>query len=228
MTAPDRTDDLAGRRILVHVGGSVAAYKTGDVLTLLRRRGVETRVVMTPSATRFITPLTLRSLSGHPVVTDLWSSDPVSAAVDAGARAAPAGHGMEHLALSGWAELQLVVAASADLLARLALGLADDAVTATALACRAPMVLAPAMETAMWEHPATRQHVETLRARGAAFVGPVAGRLASGREGLGRMAEPADIVEAVASLLVGGGLSGSGRPEGPSSPDHGSSGGGSG
>jgi phosphopantothenoylcysteine decarboxylase/phosphopantothenate--cysteine ligase len=97
--------------------------------------------------------------------------------------------------------VQLCVAASADLIARLALGLADDAVTTTALACRAPMVIAPAMETAMWEHPATVAHVETLRRRGAVFAGPVPGRLASGRQGIGRMAEPADIVEAAVAAL---------------------------
>ena len=110
---------------------------------------------------------------------------------------------MEHLTLSAWAELQLAVAASANLIARLALGLADDAVTATALACRAPLVVAPAMETAMWEHPATQGHVETLRERGVIFVGPVSGRLASGHEAIGRMAEPAAIVEVVAGLLEG-------------------------
>jgi phosphopantothenoylcysteine decarboxylase/phosphopantothenate--cysteine ligase len=110
---------------------------------------------------------------------------------------------MEHLDLSGWAQLQLAAGASANLLARLALGLADDAVTATALACRAPLVIAPAMETAMWEHPATREHVETLRGRGAVLVGPVSGRLASGHEAMGRMAEPAEIVRVAAELLTG-------------------------
>ena len=110
---------------------------------------------------------------------------------------------MEHLTLSAWAELQLAVAASANLIARLALGLADDAVTATALACRAPLVIAPAMETAMWEHPATQGHVETLRGRGVTFVGPSSGRLASGHEGIGRMAEPAEIVEGAAAVLQG-------------------------
>ncbi len=179
---------LDGRRILVCVGGSVAAYKSGDVITLLRRRGAEVRVAMTDAATRFVGPVTLQSLSGHPVVADLWQSP-------------EDGHGMEHLSLSAWAELQLCVAASADLIARLALGLAGDAVTATALACRAPLLIAPAMETAMWEHSATAGHVETLRSRGASFVGPVPGRLASGREGMGRMAEPADIVEAAVSSL---------------------------
>jgi phosphopantothenoylcysteine decarboxylase/phosphopantothenate--cysteine ligase len=110
---------------------------------------------------------------------------------------------MEHLALSSWCELQLAVAATAGLIARLALGLAGDAVTTTALASRAPLLLAPAMETAMWEHPATQANVATLRARGAVFVGPEVGRLASGREGAGRMAEPEAIVAAVERALAG-------------------------
>lgn len=180
--------ELEGRRVLVGIGGSVAAYKAADLVVLLRRRGASVRVAMTPAATRFAAPLTLRSLSGNPVVTDLF--DPPDL-----------GHGMEHLSLAQWSELLVIAAASANLLARLALGLADDAVTATVLASRAPVLIAPAMETAMWEHPATAQHVETLRARGAVLVGPVAGRLASGREGLGRMAEPEAIAEAAVGLL---------------------------
>ncbi len=201
----EQVAELEGRRALVYVGGSIAAIKAGDVITLLRRRGADTRVAMTASATRFITPLSLQSLSGHPVVSDLFREAHGRPA----GRGAPlaeggeAAHGMEHLALSAWAELQVAVAASANLIARLALGLADDAVTATALACRAPLVIAPAMETAMWEHPATQGHVETLRGRGVTFVGPVAGRLASGREGIGRMAEAAEIVEVAAGLLQG-------------------------
>jgi len=218
------TGELAGRRALIHVGGSVAAIKAGDVITLLRRRGVETRVAMTASATHFITPLSLRSLSGHAVVTDLFAeargrrpggrTAAVVEGAGGGIAAGPeAGHGMEHLELSAWAEVQVAVAASANLIARIALGLADDAVTTTALACRAPLVIAPAMETAMWEHPATRGHVQTLRDRGAMFVGPVAGRLASGHEGMGRMAEPAEIVEAVAALLGGRASTGPGGAE---------------
>jgi phosphopantothenoylcysteine decarboxylase/phosphopantothenate--cysteine ligase len=198
--------ELEGRRALVYVGGSIAAVKAGDVITLLRRRGAETRVAMTASATRFITPLTLQSLSGHPVVSDLFREAQGRQRGGRGTASAESGeaaHGMEHLTLSAWAELQLAVAASANLIARLALGLADDAVTATALACRAPLVIAPAMETAMWEHPATQGHVETLRGRGVTFVGPVAGRLASGREGIGRMAEAAEIVEVAVGLLQG-------------------------
>ena len=195
-------EELQGRRVLVYVSGSIAAVKAGEVVTLLRRRGAETRVAMTESATRFITPLALQSLSGNAVITDLFRGAhgrrPGVAAGDPGS-----GHGMEHLDLSGWAQLQLAAGASANLLARLALGLADDAVTATALACRAPLVIAPAMETAMWEHPATREHVETLRGRGAVLVGPVSGRLASGHEAMGRMAEPAEIVRVAAELLTG-------------------------
>jgi phosphopantothenoylcysteine decarboxylase/phosphopantothenate--cysteine ligase len=199
-------EELQGRRVLVYVSGSIAAVKAGEVVTLLRRRGAETRVAMTESATRFITPLALQSLSGNAVITDLFrgahgrrpGGRPGVAADDPGS-----GHGMEHLDLSGWAQLQLAAGASANLLARLALGLADDAVTAAALACRAPLVIAPAMETAMWEHPATREHVDTLRGRGAVLVGPVSGRLASGHEAMGRMAEPAEIVRVAAELLTG-------------------------
>ncbi len=192
MSSEASPPDLTGRRVLVYVGGSVAAFKAAEVVTILRRRGAEVRVAMTPAATRFLGPLTLQSLSGHPVVIDLFE-------------AAEAGHGMEHLHLSEWAELQLAVAASANLIARISLGLADDAVTATALACRAPLLVAPAMETAMWDHPATRGHVETLRSRGVVMVGPGVGRLASGREGPGRMAEPEEIVAAVETVLLGSG-----------------------
>jgi phosphopantothenoylcysteine decarboxylase / phosphopantothenate---cysteine ligase len=185
--------DLAGRRVLLHVGGSIAAYKACEVVTLLRKRGAEVRVAMTHAATRFVSPMTFQSLSGHAVAADPW--EPGEGGVSA--------HGMAHLGLGGWAEVQVAAPASADLIARLALGLADDAVTATALACTAPLLVAPAMETRMWEHPATAANLATLRARGAAVVGPLAGRLASGEEGMGRMAEPAEIVEACAALLGG-------------------------
>lgn len=179
-----------GSHVALYVAGSVAAYKAGDVVTGLRRHGAEVRVAMTRGATRFVTPLTLQSLSGNPVAADLFE-------------ATSGGHGMEHLSLSAWAEIQVGVAVSADLIAKLAHGLADDAVTATVLACRAPLLLAPAMETAMWEHPATRANVATLRERGVELIGPVPGRLASGHEGLGRMAEPPQIVEAVIARLAG-------------------------
>lgn len=179
---------LGNRRILVGIGGSVAAFKACDVVSGVRQRGGETRVAMTSAATRFVTAALLRSLSGHPVAASLW--DEVEAS-----------HGMSHLDLAVWCELQMIVAASADLIAKLALGLADDAVTATALACRAPLIVAPAMESAMWEHPATQAHCATLLARGTRILGPVRGRLASGREGAGRMVDPGVIIAAIEESL---------------------------
>jgi phosphopantothenoylcysteine decarboxylase/phosphopantothenate--cysteine ligase len=186
------TAALDARRVLVGVGGSVAAFKACQVVTDLRREGAEVKVAMTEAATRFVTPTLLRALSGHRVVSSIWDDDP------------EAGHGMSHLDLASWCEAQLVVAASADLIARLALGLGGDPVTATALACRAPLLVAPAMESVMWEHPATQGNVATLIARGARMIGPVYGRLASGHENTGRMAEPDAIVSVVRELLVAG------------------------
>jgi phosphopantothenoylcysteine decarboxylase / phosphopantothenate---cysteine ligase len=177
--------------VVLYVSGSVAACKAAEIVTLLRRSGAEVRVAMTAAATRFVTPTTFRSLSGHAVAADLWEPGEGGTAT----------HGMAHLGLGGWAELQVAAPASADLLARLALGLADDAVTSTALACAAPLLLAPAMETRMWDHPATQANLATLTARGARVVGPRSGRLASGAEGMGRMAEPAEVVEACAAAL---------------------------
>lgn len=180
---------LTDRRLLTSVGGSVAAYKACDVITELRRRGADVRVAMTAAATHFISPTLLQSLSGHRVFTGMWDGS-------------DAGHGMPHIELGAWCEAHVVIAASADLIARLAMGLADDVVTATALASRAPLLIAPAMESAMWEHAATQANVATLSSRGVRFVGPASGRLASGHEGLGRMAEPAEIVSALETTLA--------------------------
>src|SRR4029077_2701182 len=135
-----------------------------------------------------VSPTLLRSLSGHRVASGMWSG-------------VEAEHGMAHIELGAWCEVHAVVAASADLIARLALGLADDVVTTAALAGRAPMIVAPAMETAMWEPPATMSNVATLAGRGVAFAGPVEGRLASGRVGAGRMAAPAEIITAIARAI---------------------------
>ncbi|HEY6379872.1 MAG TPA: bifunctional phosphopantothenoylcysteine decarboxylase/phosphopantothenate synthase [Candidatus Dormibacteraeota bacterium] len=187
-------DPLSGRRIAVYVSGSIAAYKACEVVSSLRRAQAEVRVAMTEAAIRLVTPMTFQSLSANPVSTSVWDDA-------AGAAAEGAHHGMGHIGLSAWAELQVAVPASADLIARLALGLADDAVTTAALACLAPLVVAPAMETAMWEHPATQAHLATLVARGAVVVGPETGRLASGHEGGGRMSEPAAVVAAIAAAL---------------------------
>lgn len=188
------SDGFTARRVALYVSGSIAAFKACEVVTLLRRRGADVRVAMTEAGARFVTPMTFQSLSGNPVATDLW--DEQSGAASEGAH-----HAMAHIGLSAWAEVQVAAPASADLIARLALGLGGDPVTATALACRAPLLVAPAMESAMWTHPATQAHVATLVERGATLVGPEAGRLASGHEGPGRMAEPAAIVAAMGRLL---------------------------
>lgn len=184
----DPSVSTQGRRVAIHVSGSVAAYKACEVITALRRLDIETRVAMTAGASRFITATTLHSLSGHPVLSDVWEEG-------------SSGHGMGHIELGTWAEVHCAVAASASLIARLAHGFADDAVTTALLATRAPLVIAPAMETAMWEHAATVANVGMLRSRGAAVVGPVSGRLASGADGAGRMAPVGDVVEAVLHVL---------------------------
>lgn len=175
--------DLKSKKVLVGVGGSIAAVKAPGVVTLLRERGAEVHVAMTQSAQHFLTPLALQSVSGHPVVAGLWGGDVENA--------------MPHLELGGWGDVFVIVGASANLLARLAHGFADDAVTALALTTSGPVIVAPGMETAMWEHQATQANVELLMERGVHFVGPVSGRLASGKEGAGRMAEPNEIVTAV-------------------------------
>lgn len=181
---------IAGRRVVVGVGGGIAAYKVAEVVSALRRLGAEVRVVMTESAARFVGPVTFRALSEHPVVTDMWSAE--------------SPWDEPHVALGEWAEACLIAPATASLLAKLACGLADDVVSATVLNVRGPVVLAPAMSDLMFEHPAVQENLERLRARGCRVVGPERGRLASGREGIGRLAEPDTIVEAVIAALSSG------------------------
>lgn len=184
-------DPLEGRRIVLGVSGSIAAYKALAVASSLVQAGAEVDAVLTRAAGELVRPLAFRALTHRPATDDLW--DPEGALA------------MDHVALAQGASALLVAPATADVLARLALGLADDALTATALATRAPLVLAPAMEPRMWSHPATQGHVATLRARGAAFVGPVEGRMASGATGLGRMAEPEAVVDHLRLALARGG-----------------------
>lgn len=193
---------LTGRRIAVHVCGGVAVVKVPELITALRREGAEVRVAMTPSATRLISPTTLRALSGNPVA---WRLFPARGTEREPASEPAHGHGMAHVELSGWADCHLVVPTTASTMARLATGLADDVVSATLLATAAPIVLAPAMETGMWRSLATQANLATLVERGARVVGPVSGRLASGREGEGRLAEPEQILASVVALLRAGG-----------------------
>ena len=172
-----------GRRILLGVCGGVAAYKAADLVRRLRERGHEVRCAVTPSAARFVTPLTLEVLSGHPVYGEEY--------LEAGRQGQE-----EHIVAAAWAELLCIAPATAHMLSTLALGLAPNFLSTLALAFRGPLVVAPAMHSAMWEKPALQENVERLRRSGVAFVGPVEGALASGEIGLGRLAEALDIVAA--------------------------------
>lgn len=174
-------------RVVLGVSGGIAAYKSAEIVRALVDGGAEVRVVMTPAATRFLAPLTLSVLSKNPVVADLW--DPSSGAVD-------------HIALARWADVLAVAPATADVLAKMAHGIGDDALTTYALSHRKALVLAPAMNTWMWAHPATAENLATLKARGADVVEPDAGDLACGDVGPGRLAPPARIAKVV--LEAGG------------------------
>jgi phosphopantothenoylcysteine decarboxylase/phosphopantothenate--cysteine ligase len=185
---------LSGKHILLGVTGGIAAYKSAELVRQLRGQGAEVRVVMTTAATGFITPLTLQALSGNPVHTEL---------LDAGAEAA-----MGHIELARWADALLVAPATADFIARTVNGRADDLLAAICLACEVPVALAPAMNRAMWEHPATCDNIETLRCRGIRIMGPAVGEQACGETGPGRMLEPAQLVEELAGLFRSGTLAG--------------------
>jgi len=177
----------APKTIVLGVTGSIAAYKAADLTSSLVKKGHDVHVVMTESARRFITPLTLQTLSKHPVTTDVFDEQE--------------GWCPGHIELADHADLLLIAPASAAALARLACGLADDAITCIALATRAPVVIAPAMNGKMWSHPATVQNTETLRTRGAHFIGPDEGLLACGYEGAGRL-WPVDDIAAQADEIL--------------------------
>lgn len=179
---------LTDRRILLGVAGGIAAYKTADLVRRLRERGAEVRVVMTPGAQEFVAPLTFQALSGKPVHTDL---------LDTAAEAA-----MGHIELAKWAQLLLIAPVSANLLAKLATGFADNLLTTLCLASEAPLVLAPAMNQAMWQHAATQTNVQTLQQRGAQILGPASGSQACGDVGPGRMLEPNLLIERIATLFT--------------------------
>jgi phosphopantothenoylcysteine decarboxylase/phosphopantothenate--cysteine ligase len=180
---------LAGRRVLLGVTGGIAAYKAAYLARLLRERGGEITVLMTPSATRFVGPDTFAALTGRPVHSDVFELT----------------EEVLHVRLAHEADAAVVAPATANLLAKLALGLADDLLTSTLLELSAPVVVAPAMHTGMWESPATRQNVQTLLSRGVVIVGPNEGSLAAGDPGMGRMAEPEEIAEALHAAFSGGG-----------------------
>ncbi len=174
---------LAQRRILLGVSGGIAAYKSCELVRRLRDLGAEVRVVMTEGATHFVSATTFQALSGQPVRVSLW---------DAEAEAA-----MGHIELARWAERILIAPASADLIARLAHGMADDLLTTVCLASAAPVYVAPAMNQQMWAHPAVQANVDTLRQRGVHLLGPASGDQACGDIGSGRVLEPMELREAM-------------------------------
>jgi phosphopantothenoylcysteine decarboxylase/phosphopantothenate--cysteine ligase len=188
LTSGSRGAGLRGRTVALCVTGSIAAYKAVEVARRLVKAGAKVLPVMTTSAARFVGPVTLAGVSGEPVATDMWDASFA---------------GEMHVSLAARADLVAIVPATADVLARLAHGRADDLLTALALVARGPVLVAPAMHPRMWEHPATRKNVGELASQGrVSFVGPVRGEVASGEEGMGRMAEPAAIVAAAAALLA--------------------------
>jgi phosphopantothenoylcysteine decarboxylase/phosphopantothenate--cysteine ligase len=185
--------------VLLGVSGSIAAYKAVEVARLLGKAGVRVQVAMTRGATEFVRPLTFSAITGREVLTDVF-------------KVATGGGGAEigHVERAHQVDLVLVAPASANLMARMVAGFADDPLTATLLATRAPVLIAPAMEPGMWMHPATQDNLACLEERGVKVIGPVAGDLASGRAGLGRMEEPPAIVRAALAILRPGDLTGLG------------------
>ena len=177
---------LQHRRILLGVSGGIAAYKACELTRRLREAGAEVRVALTANAARFVTPLTFQALSGQPVRADLWDE--------------AAEMGMGHLELARWAQRIVIAPASADVIAKLAHGFADDLLTTLCLASEAPLAIAPAMNHRMWRHPATQANIATLRTRGVAILGPEDGPLAEGESGPGRLMEPQAIAAALAQL----------------------------
>src|SRR3984893_13737668 len=166
--------------IVLGISASIAAYKAADLASKLTKQNCSVHVVMTSGATQFVTPLTLQTLSRQPVTTSVFDEK--------------MSWNPGHIELADKADLLLIAPATADILAKLAHGFADDALTAIALATKAPLLLAPAMNGKMWLHPATVANVETLRQRGADFIGPEEGMLACGYEGIGRLWEVDEIV----------------------------------
>lgn len=179
---------LQGQKILLGVSGGIAAYKAPDLVRRLRERGAEVQVVMTQGAQQFVTPTTFQAVSGRSVRAELW--DPAAEAA------------MGHIELARWADWVLVAPATADFLARVAAGRADDLLTTLLLATAAPVIVAPAMNSLMWAKPATQANVTALRARGVVVVGPGHGGQACGETGEGRMSEPLEIVAALEGRLA--------------------------
>ncbi len=180
-------NELSGKHILLGVSGGIAAYKSAELVRQLRQQGAEVRVVMTAAALEFVTPLTFQALSAHPVHTDLLDSEAEAA--------------MGHIELARWADALLIAPATADIIARLVSGRADDLLTAVSLACDAVVAVAPAMNRVMWSNSATVDNVTVLIKRGVRILGPAEGSQACGESGPGRMLEPVELVAALTELF---------------------------
>ncbi len=183
---------LEGKRILLGVTGGIAAYKSVEIVSRLRKSGAEVDVVMTDSATEFVSPLTFRSISARPVYTKMFTE--------------PKTWDIEHISLAQRADAVLVAPATANILAKMALGIADDFLSTVLLAVNAPILLAPAMNHAMYHHPATQKNLEILKGRRVHFIGPDQGFQACGTEGDGRMSEPAEIIAYLEGLFENKGI----------------------
>lgn len=184
---PPMPRDLSGRELLVAVGGGIAAYKVCEVVSRLVQRGAGVTVAMTRAAQHFVGPMTFQALTGRAVLLDQWTSPDVG--------------DIQHISLTDRASAFLVAPATANLIGKIANGIADDIVTTLVISSSCPLILAPAMNTRMWSNPAVQRNMETLKERSVHFVGPGSGWLACRSVGPGRMAEPDEIVEAVVTTL---------------------------
>ena len=179
-STPPVASSLAGKHIVLGVTGGIAAYKAVEVVSRLRKAGAHVHVIMTRGAQNFVTELTFREMSGEPVITDMWAK--------------VTHYHVEHIALAQLADVILVAPATANVLAKAACGMADDMLTTTLLATKAPIFVAPAMNTAMYENPVTQENIERLRTRGVHIIAPASGQLACGTSGAGRLPEPVELV----------------------------------
>lgn len=179
---------LAGKKIVLGVSGGIAAYKAVDIVSRLKKAGATVKVIMTEGATKFVTPLTFRELSGNPVIHTMWDE--------------PKSWNVEHIALASWADCFLLAPATANMIGKIANGIADDMLSTTVMATKAPVILAPAMNTNMYLNPITQQNLLKLRNFGYSILEPAIGMLACGVEGPGRLPEPQHIVDAVQNLFL--------------------------
>ena len=184
---PKKKSNLAGLNILVGVSGGISAYKAVDLASKLTAAGAKVRTVMTENACQLIGPKSFEAVTGQPVYTSLWDTAEE--------------HKISHVSLAGWADIVAIVPATADIIGKAANGICDDLLSTTICTCWAkPILLAPAMNEDMWNNPAVQRNVKTVKKMGFEIIGPEKGRLACGTEGMGRMSEPKDILEAIEKI----------------------------